>query len=673
MTMPRAIIVCAAVFLLASGVFGADVRPVREGLKVEDLGSPASRRMANWKLIYKAPDGAPHLFVPFCAANGFGSDPVSEVLDFNLATGEIVSQPGPKGGTYCRPGWVHPNGKMYSFTTRPVTLLEYDPAAKKLRNVGTLAGFYNTIHDCAKATDGVLFFGHNGRQLTSYDPETDKTGDHGVMGGGTSNTNQFIYTCVADDRYVYCAMANHGQWYLVVYDRQEKKQAEFSKPAKGERSPAKNVFHGADGKLYYTGGGKTWRLEGGKPVEVNVKKIQRGDPSNVFAYSAQIAQSAFGLEVDTDGFTPTNWNNGTVTLKWRKAAAEGKEPEEWRVATHEGLGVVPNCVGRLAVAPDGKAYGFAAFYGPIFEFDTKTGTSAYVGPSPGSVYDLLATKDALYMCGYSHFFAVYDRTKPYAGDPKAARFKDLKANPFKLPGAGKRTFKMLEMADGTIISCGNFSRHDTGAEVTVYDPVTKKITSFREKVKDYVVCDMCLLDKGERALISLVAFDKERPGTTFMIYNCRTKAVEQTLDLDLGWRDDAIVFEAGPQHVIALIQQWDRKAPEDVKGYLSRIDLVAGKALFTKEIKGKVFNGPTQFDFRDIDQRLIVGPDGCGWLFIDKHLSRIHPDGTVQKVMEAQPGMLMWAGEDLFIYPGGRGRFGGFSGVIVIRDVLAAK
>jgi len=123
-----------ATFVVAEQTQAADVPPVNRNLRVESLGTPVKRRMGNWVLMYRAPaDGALHLFCSFAAANGYTDDPPSEILDFNLGTGEIVHVPGPQGGTYLRPGWVHPNGKMYCTTTRPVTLLEYDPVAKKLR------------------------------------------------------------------------------------------------------------------------------------------------------------------------------------------------------------------------------------------------------------------------------------------------------------------------------------------------------------------------------------------------------------------------------------------------------------------------------------------------------------------------------------------------------------
>jgi len=648
--------------LMASVAWAGQVRSVRKNLKVEDLGTPAKRRMANWKLIYRAPDGAPHLFVPFCAATGVASDPEATILDFNLSTGEVVSARGPRGGTYCRPGWVHPNGKMYCTVTRPVSLLEYDPAAKKLRIVGRLAGFYNTIQDVSLAPDGVIFFGHNGRQLTSYDPATDTLGDHGVMGGGKNTTNQFIYDLVAAERYVYCAMANHGAWYLVVYDRKEKKQHEYFKPPAGERSPVKHVWTGADGNIYYGAGRNLWRCEGGKPVKVEKPtRIDRVNKANVWSFGQIDTVKEFGLELDTSGFTPTNWNGGVVTLKWRKP-----EAKEWRTATFEGLDVVPNVVRRLAVGPDGLMYGFGAFYGPVFSFDPKTLESKYVGPSPGSVYDMLVTKDHVYLCGYSTFFSIYDRSRPYGSEGNIGKFRDKSLNPYKMKGAGKRTFRMLQAADGTIYACGNYSRHSTGADAMYHTPGTLEGVWLREDLKNYHVSDMCLVDGGKRVAFSLKSRDKENPGIFLMVFDNTTKKIEKTIKVDIDAPDAGAIFSPAPGQVTGLIRI------EETKNLLFNVDLATGKLLFQKDVPGRAFKGVMKnVDMRGIDQRFCVGPDGCGWLFIDRNLSRIRPDGAIEKIMEIKtPGQLLFHGDDLYIYNGGRSRFGGFAGILRIQSVF---
>jgi hypothetical protein len=281
------------------------------------------------------------------------------------------------------------------------------------------------------APDGVIFFGHNGRQLTSYDPKADKTGDHGIMGGEPASTNQFVYTLVADERYVYCAMANHGQWYLIVYDRRSETQTPYFKPPEGERSGAKHAFRGTDGKLYYGAGRDMYVLQDGKPaLAESPKQIARADDSGVWSLSKVDAKVKLGLEIDTSGLTPTNWNNGEVILRWRKPDAE-----EWAEATYEGLGVEPNCVRRLAPSPDGKlCYGFGAHYGPLFTFDPATGKSEFLCSSPGSIYDILVTDGYAYFSGYSAFLAIYDRNKPVT--PNANVWRDANENPYKLPGAG---------------------------------------------------------------------------------------------------------------------------------------------------------------------------------------------------------------------------------------------
>jgi len=653
-----------ATFVVAEQTQAADVPPVNRNLRVESLGTPVKRRMGNWVLMYRAPaDGALHLFCSFAAANGYTDDPPSEILDFNLGTGEIVHVPGPQGGTYLRPGWVHPNGKMYCTTTRPVTLLEYDPVAKKLRICGHPAGFYNTIHDVTLSPDGVIWMGHNGRQLSSYDPAGDEMKDHGVMGGGESQTNQYIYTLVADGQYVYSAIANHGRWYLVAYDHKTGEQTAYFEPPEGERSPVRNCWQDADGNLYYGAGKGLCRLEVGKPVPAPAaKKVEQTDPAHVWTYANLDTAAEFGLEIDTTGFAPTSWNNGLVVLKWRKVGEE-----QWTEATYKGLDVFPNCVSRLAPAPEGgKAYGFAAFYGPLFEFDLETGQSTFMGDPPGSVYDIVATRDYVYYSGYSAFFSVYDRMRPFTRVQRPARRRDTAQNPFILAGAGKRTFRIVLGADGTVYACGNYSRHDSGADVAYYVPPAFERMRLREEVKEFSISDICALNNGSQIILAL-----GRPQTenvVYMIFDNATKKIIRTHEIELGVSDPGVVFSAGPDTLVAL------STTDENKAILYKLDTKSGALVFRRDLEGDFFNGPSEWDFRDIDQRFPLAPDGCGWLFVGDALARIHPDGTIEEVLKMEhTGQLFFAAGDLYIYNGGRDRFGGFTEVLRIRDVLAQQ
>ena len=64
--------------------------------------------------------------------------------------------------------------------------------------------------------------------------------------------------------------------------------------------------------------------------------------------------------------------------------------------------------------------------------------------------------------------------------------------------------------------------------------------------------------------------------------------------------------------------------------------------------------------------------DGCSWLFIDRTLSRIHPeDGRLEKIMDCDSaGRTLFVGNGLYLYDGGRLFFEEFAGIKRMRNVL---
>ncbi|MFQ5810039.1 MAG: hypothetical protein ACE5JM_10510 [Armatimonadota bacterium] len=69
---------------------------------------------------------------------------------------------------------------------------------------------------------------------------------------------------------------------------------------------------------------------------------------------------------------------------------------------------------------------------------------------------------------------------------------------------------------------------------------------------------------------------------------------------------------------------------------------------------------------------MLRGPDGCGWLFVDEALCRIHPDGTLETVRDAMEyrGKMVWQGKTLYIYNGGRVYSRLFANVVRIPDLF---
>ncbi|PIU53174.1 MAG: hypothetical protein COS90_07460, partial [Deltaproteobacteria bacterium CG07_land_8_20_14_0_80_60_11] len=109
-----------------------------------------------------------------------------------------------------------------------------------------------------------------------------------------------------------------------------------------------------------------------------------------------------------------------------------------------------------------------------------------------------------------------------------------------------------------------------------------------------------------------------------------------------GVSDAGKILEVAPGVVLGVV-------PGKPKSWVYKADLRQGKVLWQKELDGTAFGG-----VRGFDRRLIRGPDGQVWLYINNRICRINPaDGSHREVMEAPPaGNLLFFNKELYIYGG---------------------
>ena len=135
------------------------------------------------------------------------------------------------------------------------------------------------------------------------------------------------------------------------------------------------------------------------------------------------------------------------------------------------------------------------------------------------------------------------------------------------------------------------------------------------------------------------------------------------------------LLAVGPDKVLSLrrVKSKDKDAKDVDAGCLSLVNIRTGEVEYVEALSGRVFSGMTSVDLKREDARFCTGPDGCGWLFIDGWLTRIHPsDGRVEKIMAMkQRGRMFFVGDDLYIYNGGREYFNGFAGILRVSSVFA--
>jgi hypothetical protein len=658
------LLLAAGLLVAGAGEAAAPARPVRGGLKLEDLGTPIQRRKLGTSILYRDPATKHiHLFLTLTGANELGGDPPYQILDFGLEDGTVRTAMGCEGSG--GRAWLHSNGKLYITQGRPPAIVEYDPATGKARLCGQLTNnYFHAVQCIDEGPDGALYCGLYGRHACRYDPKTGKIDDFGGMDG---EADSYVYTIGSDGKYVYGGIAHHGQWYLAAYSIEAKTQENFFKPKAGEKSTSGgDVARYTDGNLYYN----TMRLRDGKPHEQERPPAGAKPARNGGVWAFHEAEKELNLDLDLDDINPNNWNNGTVTVKWRR-----KGDPNWRSASFKGIELTPNPPYRMVATPEGKLLGFGNWYGPVFLLDPETNKTEYIGVPPGSLYDMLFVGDKLYMCGYSAFFAVYDRKRPYTLTPKNQYDFSKDMNPARFPSV-KWALDLALGADGRIYTAGNHGRHMDGSDILIFDPATEKQESLRKELslEKYSVRNMVAMDKGRLIVASIKALAAEEQGF-LAVYDTQAKKLTKQIKAAIEAPHPGYIMACGPNDVMGLVKL-DRKDDQgkDIKEFLVyRIGLATEKVAYQNKAPGNAFNGPTEWDFKGPDSRFCVGPDGCGWLFIDRWLTRIRPqDGRVEKLLELKQGArLLFLGDDLYLYGGGRQFFGGFSQVLRIRKVFA--
>lgn len=673
MTVPVCVVLVALYICASPSALAAPHGGWRLGkdLTVEDLGEPVLASTISNVYVHQSPLSEEiHVtgYLQTFTGLGRGTDPPFQIYDLNLTKGQARIVEGMEG----RPGpnatIVSSNGKLYVGTSRPPALLEYDPATGAVRKLGEMSdNYYHGAQMIVEGSDGAVCVGLMGFHAARLDPKTGQLEDLGVMGDGGYGSYGYVYSLQADERYVYCGMGQQP-WYLVIYDRQTKTQRQFFRTKEGEPNPYGGVIKTTDGKLYYERANQLYELTNGEAVLLE-KRPQLSHERRGRLWEPPEAVKQFGIEVDVSRVAPTGWNQGAVTVRWR-----GVGEKEWHTSTTKGAKVQPNAIKRLAALPDGTLLGFAAFYGPMFVFDPKTKQATYLGSSPGSLYDMSVDGDRAYLSGYSSLFCDYDLTKPWTFQPTNEHYyPDQNPRRVALKVSGKYNYTLAKGCDGRVYSGQHHERADEGGSLGWYDPKTGESGGLRNEFLKHDVTDVCAISNGALIVASASALEEKGEGK-LLVWDPATQALLREFVPLPGERRMGNLMPGGPDEVIGVLgtETEDGKGGKQHEGLLYKVNARTGEVLWRKTAPGRFFAGPLPGDFSSGDRRITVGPDGCGWLFVDQTLSRIHPDdGRVEPVLTCDvAGRLVFAGNDLYVYNGGRQYFGGFAGIKRIRDVL---
>lgn len=660
--MRNRIVVIAAVILCAGLISyraHADLtRPaagINQNLTVEDFGDILLARTVTHPIIYRHPEtDALHIVGSLEAMNGLTADDgmLGEpypfmVFDLNLETGDSRLAKGLTGRTSVP--YLAPNGKIYFHATRPAELLEYDPVTGEARNMGLLTDdFYAGVQSWVEGPDNKLYYGMFKLHVVSLDLDTGELEDFGNVTNGKFE-NGYVYHIGVDDRYAHCQLMGYGAEGFAVLDIPERKSYYFTRDEYNE-----GINQGE-----WTSEDEPVVFAGPKPTKVRFSTYRELPEGKMWALNNA---ADVGLEIDMADSRPNNWNGGVMTIRWRELGEQ-----DWREARIEDIPLAPNSVKRLIALPDGNLIGMSSFYGIMFTYNPVTREPKYLGPAPGSVYDMAYHDNHVYFCGYSAMFADFDLDKPWTlqnGGPVG-----IEPNPIKSSVGGKYNYHMTIAGDGCVYFAGTHSRHSTGSSLDVYDPANPGESQrlLRDELLEHFPSDLIAINEGNKLVMGY--------GRELILFDVAERTISERITLPEDIPSAGRLLDAGPDMVMGLVRSQGEEDEQGVRlpiGVLYKINVNTGETDYVKTIDGKVFNGVLKVDLQSGDQRFAQGPDGCGWLFVDEYLTRIDPrDGRVDRIMKMEKrGRMFFAGEDLYIYNGGRQFFGGFAGIIRIRDLF---
>ena len=663
----------AGVSLLTTSAQSAEPVPgVRGNLEVEDLGTPLhTRSTGGGAVVRDINTGDLHLLVIMQAYDDIhaGQDPPYQIYDLNLATGKARLATGivQRYGKII----VARSGKVYIGGQRPAAFNEYDLATGKSKHCGKLVPFHwSGTQSVAEGPDGRIYAGLAGVvRVAIYDPKTGAIDLGPKMGEEGEGGARYVYTMAVTDDYVYCGIARVGDWWLVAYHPATKEYKEYFKPEAGEKSGG-GVVTAKDGVVYYGRGQEAYLCKDGAPVktDLNPRRIKAWHDPNV--YTLPEAKTELNLEIDLSDVFPTNLNGGEVTVRWRKLGEE-----TWQTNVTKGADVRPSVPKCLIPLPDGRLLGCAAFYGVFYTFDPKTRKTDLLGASTGSVYDVLPAGGKVYICGYKSFLSVYDPAQPWTFSAANAR-TDRTVNPWMINRGSESNTVLAVAADGAVFFGGISERHHLGGAVVRYDPGNDEFKMLREEFSKFAISDLIAINDGKRLAASY--------GREVVLMDPAAPAVLKRVALPEDVPDAGHLLDAGPGQVLGLTRveidkEKKRTDPARYGGMVYKVNVATGETIFHRPVAGKVFAGALPYDLRmERDARFCAGPDGCGWLFIEradgkKNLCRIHPfDGAVEVVRAdcGFAGRMFFVGKDLYIYNGGRQNFNGFSSIKRIRRMF---
>lgn len=608
---------------------------------VEDLGSILAANTQDRQFMFRLPNGDLHLLLYYVVADDWKYP--FQILDANLSAGTarltdgVLGRPGPATTA------LHPNnGRIYLGTGSPGHLLEYDPATGGTNYIGKLATITNGANRVAASIeigdDGWVYVGEQSppASVERYNPDTRAFEDIGAI-DIDFQASQYAYTIGADTRYVYVGLGQQP-WYLGVYDNQTRTKTIYWKD---QIDKGGGVYRGVSGGWYYwrstSEGNKYYVLTNGQPLYAgtsiaSIPPIKSSyNRGNVVNEVSQFPLT-YNTEVDLSDVYPDSVSNRAV-IRWRQVGNDF-----WNSIDTANVGTFRlQALAIKRVYPfNGRLFCIPDFYGPVCEFRVTDRTTTKLGPPIYSLYNAVFEKNAVYLSGYPGATLVYEPWRSWNLNRSTSDWSPASVNPHPvLLGLGRYHYYSTFGADGLVYIASHHERNSVGGELGWYDPTTGANGSLREPFTDITndVEDLKPALGGSKLVYA-------SRGGYLHIFDVATKRIERKIKPNLGVDALDKVVEVSPGVVLGV-----------VSNRLFKVDILDGSTLFTKDLPGQVFGGPSIMPA--YNHRLALGPDGYVWLFIDNSLYRVNPsDGSMVRILDGQARSLMFDEGDLYLHGG---------------------
>ena len=536
----------------------------------------------------------------------------------------------------------------------PPHLLRWDPRAQAIEDLGLALQGADCVYSVAVSTSGdIVGGGCEKAKAFRFDPAASRLTDYGWLGPQRQGQS-YVYSVGGDATHLYGA-SGKMPWIVVALEKATGRQHELLRfepqdfPAIHQRRDGVHlrVLVKSKGEPHYL----NYRLVSGRAIHVKDGPAKGEEHSPFREPLPRVLLDA--------SIAPTE---GRVRL-WYETGEQQAPPSVappqvpgWRQVSFDAP-AAPLTIGRLLSLRDGTLLGHARPYGPLFQYDPRTGTHRTLGEFPDvNVYAFLQARDGLvYFSGYpSASLNVYDPRRPWTSHvvkPGAPAPKDdaPESNPRRLlyfsTLFGVHTgMHLAEGADGRIFVCAEGRRHRVGGALGWYDPAKGTAGGISEPRLAQLDCAwMASTNNGESIVYSSrITPDANRPNETpaeavLLAYDVRTGRTAEIRPMP-GVKDTGPIAEGRPGTIVGA-------ACIDGGSRLYLVDLKAASIVRSRDVAASV--GGESRDGPDFQK----GRDGFIWTFVSGLLSRIDP-ATLEAepvVSIPQPERFSFLGSDVYL------------------------